>query len=1261
MGGLVTYAGPDSLPSGVSPRCHDVDFAVGSVKSRKGTRGVYSFSGNSIVKPGTSAVSSAWTNPQNAYSTTLYASASGTSVGPLDVTQFVFDVSQQVAGITVNLKGSCNTTGTITAQLLQGGVPVGIPKTLSCPVASFGGPLDLWGATPNVNDTAFGVRFTADSAFTLASFLLNECAITVSLAAGAANFQYVKSFPSSNGTLRTLAIDADGEWWVEDVTNDPGVLTPLLSGLPKNGYAKSVTADDREYVCFNDLTTGDDIPRQYTGDWIDRITQVGPGAPPTFTPQANTGTEYAISTITQPAAHSRGSSYFLQSAGPGSSVAGNVVTFYYSDSTLAGPDTDLVNAVNSGYPVYVYASFTGTPTTFGPLVVQVLNVGLASPPGQPRKFYYFTFNVATVAYTYYQGSGHTGYTANYQRTLATMTTTDPVPGLSVGSNATITGASVANYDSTWLIAQTPNSGAMVITQTSVASGVATYSYTLSSGVAPAAGELTTVTGTTNANGVLNVTNAAIASASGGSTGTFTVNVAAPDTTAAAESGQATTAGTQFCFDPGFPLLGTSTNPIYGPSTGGNLVFAGTNQFISPGTRQGVVFFGTRNAAETFPSIPVTFTVPSNTSTLICSQIPIGPPNVTYRQISITEPGQNGVPGGNFYTIDDPVTYTVNGVQYTSNSFRIPNNTDTSVSLTFRDSDLLAARRIDVAGEDLFNQIEIGNPAWVQSYAGRLFYGLTQTKVQNFLNLSLDGGYLPASQPQPLGWNIEEGSGELIVSPSFGNSYYVKNTSGATAASAGLITQSACRDYYGVEIVRPNVPYSVRVTARIPSGNTNGSLVIDLFSANQPVGSFTIPFAGMSTTMQTFSGVLTVGLAQVPSDLTLRVYGSNMADSADYEVDRLEIFPTRQPVNETKLLVSYEDDPEGVDGNSGAIDTNSENTQPCYGAVVMYDLLYLLKDKSLYYTQDSSGDEPSQWGVHEVSNKAGACGVNAYDSGEEWILMANRNGVYLFTGGEPQKISQEIQQVWDALNWDAGQSIWVRNDVAARKFYVGVPMPTPNFWLPDAPVNATPAFPNVVLICCYEGDSSGSELADADPIHKTFYGDILAEELERKWSIWQIPCPYADFITQANGENAPLLFGNGIGNSKIYILDQTNDDGKEIPWRYLTYGFGSDKDVQKAPALGPGRKRWSYLLATVAGAGNAVVKLFSNRLDGGTTYTVPGGMNLTADDFDRERPLNIPGNRVYVEFSSGGLDSTMDLSQVTMIGTKDVYNAIRGRE
>lgn len=1266
FGGLVTYASQDSLPAGVSPRCHDMGFSVGSVASRKGTRGVYSFAGNDVVNTGTSAASSVWSSPSNAYSPTLYASASGTSVGPLTVTQFTFNVTQPVIGIEVTLNASCNTAGTITAQLVSEGYTAGIPKTENCPVTTFGGTSDLWGAQLNVNDTTFGVQFTAASGLPLASFLLNSVSITLYLANSSVNFQYVKSFVASNGDIKTLAIDAGGEWWVEDVTNDPGVLQPLMSGIPAGSYAKSITTNDREYVCFSNLSTGTDIPRQYTGQWIDRITQVGPGAPPSFTPQVYTGNSFAITSITQPAAKAWSFAYFLQSEGPGSTAAGNVVTFYYADSTQGPADSDIVNALNSGYAVYVYASFvpgsTGGGATQGPYVVQVLSAGLASPPGQPRAFYYFTFTVPTSAYTFYRGSDGINNVAHYQRTLATMTAAEPVPGLQVGSQATITGSSVANYDSTWPIAQTLNSGAMVITQTSVTSGVASYSYALSSGVAPVAGELVTVTGTTNANGVLNVANAVIASASGGSSGVFTVETSAPATTAAAEEGQATTAGTQFCFDPGFPLLGTSTSPIYGNATGGDIIFAGTSQYISPGTRQGVVFFGTRNFAETAPSIPVIFTIPTNTSTLISSQIPIGPPDTMYRQIAITEAGQEGVPGGDFYTIDELVTYTVNGVTYNSTSFRIPDNTTTSISLTFRDSDLYAARRIDVQGEDLFNQVDIGNPAWVQSYAGRILYGLTQSKLYNFINLSFDGGYLAnATTPQPLGWTIVDGAGSLAPSPVFGNSFYIKNTTGQLQGEFGIISQSAYQDYYKNAILSQTIPYSVRVSARCPSGIKTGNLVIDLYSASATVSSFTIPFVSMATSMKTFTGTLTAGFITVPTDLLIRVYANQIGPNADIEVDWIEIFPTRQPVNDTQLLVSYVGDPEGVDGVTGLLDTNSENSQPCYGAAVMYDLLYLLKDRSMYYTQDSSGNEPADWDVHEVSNKAGACGPNAYDSGEEWILMANRNGIYVFNGGEPQKISQEIQQVWDALNWSSGRSIWVRNDVSSRKFYVGVPLPTPNFWLPDAPVNAAPAFPNVVLMCSYEGQSSGSEVVNADPLSSTFYGDVLAEELHRKWSIQQIPSPYADFIMQANGEDAPLLFGNGLGNSKIYICDQTNDDGAEIPWRYLTYGFGADSDVKKFPALGPGRKRWSYLIARIIGAGNAIVKFYSNRIDGTVQYSVPGGMTLTDGDNDRERPLNCAGNRVYVEFSSGGINSTMDLSAMTMIGTKDTFNSIRGSE
>jgi hypothetical protein len=194
------------------------------------------------------------------------------------------------------------------------------------------------------------------------------------------------------------------------------------------------------------------------------------------------------------------------------------------------------------------------------------------------------------------------------------------------------------------------------------------------------------------------------------------------------------------------------------------------------------------------------------------------------------------------------------------------------------------------------------------------------------------------------------------------------------------------------------------------------------------------------------------------------------------------------------------------------------------------------------------------------------------------------------------------------------------------------------------------------MCSYQGSSTGSAITDADPVHKTFYGDILAEELERKWSIQQIPCPYADFITQANGIDAPLLFCNGIGNSKVYILDQTNDDGAEIPWKYTTYGFGSDKDVEKHPALGNGRKRWSLWRAKMVGAGTAIIKMLEDNIDAAVSSRNTYSITLDQTGDLRGSSCNATGSVVYVEISSGGLNSAIDLSIFKMGGTKDVFNA-----
>jgi hypothetical protein len=461
-----------------------------------------------------------------------------------------------------------------------------------------------------------------------------------------------------------------------------------MSGAPANSFASMFTANSRRYIATSNLLNGTYIPQQFTGmapglqgGWTDRISQVGPGQAPTFTPISTTADQFAISTITQPAAVSEGSSYFLQSSGPGSTAPGSVVTIYYRDSTVdPNPDPVLTAAFNSGQPVFALVSFTGPTVPFPPTVVQITAVGEGQPPSQPRQFFYLSFNVSTVVFTLDPGSGHPSNTANYQLSLATLNTTVPVPGLTIGNSIAITGSSISGYDSTFTVTQTPNSGSFTITETVVSGAIATYSYDLINGSDPTAGQLVTVTGTNNGNGALNGT-FTIVSASGGNTGTFTVNVSVPDAAATTEEGQATTAGTVFCFDPGAALVGSTTSsPIFGDATGGELIFQGTGQFVSPGTRQGTVFWITRNGYWSKPAPPVTFSASGDTITGIqANNIPIGPPDVVARAIVFTEASANGVPGGSFYTIPAPVQFIVNNVTFNTSSLFINDNTTTSAT------------------------------------------------------------------------------------------------------------------------------------------------------------------------------------------------------------------------------------------------------------------------------------------------------------------------------------------------------------------------------------------------------------------------------------------------------------------------------------------------------------------------------------------------------------------------------------------------------
>ena len=1156
--------------------------------------------------------SGAGTVSVNSVTLTAYYTASATS-GPLLDQGFAFAVAltSGVSGFTTSFKAFSSASTSVTLQLLLAGLPVGTPQTkvlnTTPTVYTLGGPEDLWGtlwSAGNVNSTQFGVQITASGTGTTS---IGDLDVITYITPALENFNWVGSYEQNNMALTTLALDAAGNLWKEDVINNPGVLSLILSGLLPNSFAEGATMNNQEFLMFSDLNIGTDRPRLYTTDGnFYPVTQVGPGVAPM--PQATTGsisgtlnlTSYTqagqvgtFNFTTVAAAPTQDSLYVI--AGTGTALDGQVVI------VLAGSTTSMFTAAVKGTipntnpilgtatPQFFYAISSITqqpiptvPNDGNPYVFQAPQLGflLGTGPGQGGTgtnvtVWYniyghpawpalvkemantqvatyiqitgassgsYNFNgiwqVTALGQAYYPGTSNTGcylcftYTqsgsfgyhnfagASIFLTQATMTLATPVESLPVGTQFTITGATPAGWNNTWTISQALNGGQYDIDTTAYnyTTNIATYQYHQagnSTSIA-VAGNLIKIQNSTNNAGF----NGTFVILTGGAS-SFTVQMI-PALSAGIPAGAtvdnqavAVMFGTQFTFDPGetfYTGQSSTTNVNYGTDTGsGQITIIGSNFTpIGAGTRQIACFFITASGNWTPASPPFTFTVPTDANLLNISGIPIGPPDTVGRGIMITEAGQNGVPGANFYVITVPVTLTVSGVTNTYTSTIINDNTSTTAAFSFTDAVLLNSQEVDIPGFNLFNLIEIGSCAWSLEYSNRMFYGLQLNKVMNFNNLTFDGGYTAPNQPA--GWGLRP-TGQtltpqvaseisLVNSPVTGSALYISNTTGSIQPQMGMMFQTAYQDPYNVAIISPNVSYSVRVAASCPSGVRLGNLVIDLTdisggSYGTTYGSFTTPFSGMTSLVSVFSGVLLpkgIFTGVVSPNLKLRVWAQNMGISADVLIDRIEVFPTAFPFLKTTVYGSYIGKPESVDasGDGGIIDTSIQNPQPVMGAFVIRDSMYLLKTSSMYVTKDNPNSEPAGWSLDEVSNRAGACGINAFDTGEEWAIMGCRNGLYGFDGGKAELLNLEVMQVWNAINWDAGNSIVVRNDTENRRIYCAIPLPTgmsplgvatgSTQWLPYAEYNPAPTTPNVMLVLNYQGIGSFNELLSNIGVH-----------------------------------------------------------------------------------------------------------------------------------------------------------------------------------
>jgi len=663
--------------------------------------------------------------------------------------------------------------------------------------------------------------------------------------------------------------------------------------------------------------------------------------------------------------------------------------------------------------------------------------------------------------------------------------------------------------------------------------------------------------------------------------------------------------------------------------------------IAAGVHQCSVIFVTRQGYLTRPSAPVSWSAAGNRRALVTGiPFPSGTSNIASRILAFTAAG-----GDTFF-----YTTGLDGAP----QMQIFDNSLPQFVANFPDSTLLAG----ISADNLFNLVELGECSGVIGYAERLFWWGERNKQNNWDNLTFDGGFSGGSADAPLGWTPDAtlfagGSRDSTGSAQWGQCFAIAGD-GATP-TRGLMTQSAVADYNGVPRISPGTAYSVRARVRSLGSVAQGTLHVHLYSASGGINTTGIqaPAAQVNSSWTEFIAPLTPsnGFLTIPADMSLRVFadGTPGPAGAGFLVDNIEIFPTAEPYNASLVRASRVEDPESFDGISGFLSVAENNGQAVRAAFALRERLYFVKERSMYVTEDDGVNEPASWTLTEVSLAVGTPSAAGVDVGEDWAVIAGRAGLYIFDGGEPVKISQEIQPLWDSINWAAGQTLWVRVDTRNKRILCGVPL-------------GAATSPNRLLVMDYRGLLDAGEIAALGAVHfSTLSGRLFAVGRSRKWCPWNITANSCALAERPDG-TAQIFLGNGLtagaGNGKIYQLSdaQFSDDGAAINSYYTTYFFLSH-DLEQSFELRSHRKLFAFLTLYAEGAGNLNLSAFA--VNEAFPASLPPLPLSSPSAKDLELPINILGERVAFQLGTNSPGAWFKLEQFVPSLLPDPWAPVRG--
>lgn len=716
--------------------------------------------------------------------------------------------------------------------------------------------------------------------------------------------------------------------------------------------------------------------------------------------------------------------------------------------------------------------------------------------------------------------------------------------------------------------------------------------------------------------------------------TFTIAMTFPDGTW--PSGNVTFAwnGTFFVSS-----VTSSTTFVYSQAGPNNSVQSGTGTAtpvgqMSPGNHKCVCIFQTRTGYLTGPSIPVTLAA-SGSQYPLAARIPIGPSNVIARILAFT-----GANGANYFYL--PVAPQVSG-QIIGTSTVIADNTTTSAVFDFSDEALFAGTAIDIPGNNLFNLVVLGPCLGFFNYASRLMPWGERNKIQQFINMGFEGGIYADTPNNPLGWNVTGTDGTLTA-----GDYGL-----AWTATTATISQTAYQDRFGIAIATPNTQYTFRLWV-------NGTATATLNSAS----------TGFSATASV-SGAGNFGEAKfsaktpvtIPADLTF-----TLSATGQTTFDEVEIVYTLNPYI-LPARASYVNNPESFDGVTGLLGPIAD-PHPVLGMEERKDMLCLLTsgpEGSLYETEQTASGEPVTWDVRHVASKCGLVSVWGTAKFEDWFCWTSDTGMRIFDGAVVEKMSQEIQPWWDSINPGAKQFCGLANDPDTRRVYIWAPI-------------GTSVVANSMYVLDYNELNTSSLLANSGTLKIGYSGKMITTDLTRKWSPWSMTINYCGLLILSTGGSV-MAFCGGRGSSlsvpwtsSVYTLDEGVISGIDADygpfWQnstYPTYFFVSNDDAE-AKQLGAHRLQHEFMSMNCTGVGTVFVTPVLDRMgnNGRTTRALAVTEDLARD---LEFGLNVAAERISyrlgcqpagVQPAPANAPAGFRLSSLVLAVKTHQYSPIRGK-